>query len=961
MEDNSVVGNAKETGLIFSYGMECSNNHSTIDNTQNASLGEQPPNHCSFFFPRLETSTDSAPEMNEFANALVRDSTGCSGISSGLVLAISSGCANVNADSVHDTSLIDSAQQEKMTDGSLFDTSYDNNRHYVTNTNHKPLEPSDVYGRVSCNDGKISLQLRLLNLSTNFPINVSECWLCRNKVHGSSPLYVHKHNFSGVFQVNDEYVNLIISDDSSNSSLNSKQSTQHTDFTPNEGFASNDSGPINDMNNSAISSDNNTLPYMNSNSNQFPVDKRETADSTLSALGWSQNKSYFNYNNQNSLGYNIHSAVDNIYSKTNTGNRVNYNSVNNLGNTGKNSTMHSLNSPVPENLSRKTEIGAKRRKSKAQKKLSVIRMRTELVQNSEKKYPDLDSHTEKPHYSPEKPANTSNLPSFSPNCADSTQLKNSQKQLSSNYSLVKHILEKTEHLICNFCGKTFYRNFSEYKNHLVQEHDQSPKSIYGCPICFTKFGKNKHLVQHVKTHLGVKAFKCDQCGTKYGREESLKRHLMVHSKKKPYSCSICPKTFSRSEYLVAHLKAHSRSKHICDKCGIVCSTKFNLSVHLKVHTNVKPFVCELCNKSFLRNDFLDNHMEVVHKKNKPKCDICGKKFSRMDVLKRHEKMHMNVSFDCKFCMKSFTRKDRLLAHKRTHGINNELKCSKCPAAFKRRDVLQKHEKLHLQKEQCPICYKFISSKKKLEIHLELHAKNDSNTGNDTVKNSNKCEHCGKVFARRDLLTKHINKLHRLSNSSTEANDSINSTTNKRQKAFICDICSKGFTRSCNLRTHILKAHPVSAARRQRNSETIGEYNEEEYDEDDPDGIDRLNTALHKSRHTQSNNLVDLSSWTSGQQNSLESVIRHHTGNFSNSVNTSHPSLLAVTNTGDSRDEWHPRAPSVSPPPSLPGNLSLPQLSTQHPHSPINLSAEAITAAAYLLAYPSYLGGPSYQC
>ena len=66
-------------------------------------------------------------------------------------------------------------------------------------------EPADVYGQVTRYKGKIVLQLRHFNHNTNYPMTVSECWLCKEKVLAGSQLYSHKHILQGLFHVNEEF------------------------------------------------------------------------------------------------------------------------------------------------------------------------------------------------------------------------------------------------------------------------------------------------------------------------------------------------------------------------------------------------------------------------------------------------------------------------------------------------------------------------------------------------------------------------------------------------------------------------------------------------------------------------------------------------------------------------------------------------------------------------------------
>ena len=50
---------------------------------------------------------------------------------------------------------------------------------------------------------------------------------------------------------------------------------------------------------------------------------------------------------------------------------------------------------------------------------------------------------------------------------------------------------------------------------------------------------------------------------------------------------------------------------ICDVCKKTFKRKFNLKVHKRIHTGVKPYKCEDCDKSFTQKGVLKRHM-LVH-------------------------------------------------------------------------------------------------------------------------------------------------------------------------------------------------------------------------------------------------------------------------------------------------------------------------------------------------------------
>jgi stress-induced morphogen len=81
--------------------------------------------------------------------------------------------------------------------------------------------------------------------------------------------------------------------------------------------------------------------------------------------------------------------------------------------------------------------------------------------------------------------------------------------------------------------------------------------------------------------------------------------MLIHTQEKPYFCDICGKNFRHSSNLIMHKRLHSGDRPY--ECK-VCSKKFagseSLKRHSIIHTDLKPFTCEICNKSFNRKSTL---------------------------------------------------------------------------------------------------------------------------------------------------------------------------------------------------------------------------------------------------------------------------------------------------------------------------------------------------------------------
>ena len=122
--------------------------------------------------------------------------------------------------------------------------------------------------------------------------------------------------------------------------------------------------------------------------------------------------------------------------------------------------------------------------------------------------------------------------------------------------------------------------------------------------------------------------------------------INVHIDLKSYKCTECNKSFQKNESLEQHMEgAHLKFKLLqCNDCEDFFRTKKNFEKHMvDVHPNIQPFECNICKASFSIKKHFNKHMARRHQSLSFKCKNCpyfssGSKKS----LGRHQR---NCSYD----------------------------------------------------------------------------------------------------------------------------------------------------------------------------------------------------------------------------------------------------------------------------------------------------------------------------
>ncbi|XP_037335836.2 zinc finger protein 345-like isoform X2 [Pungitius pungitius] len=191
--------------------------------------------------------------------------------------------------------------------------------------------------------------------------------------------------------------------------------------------------------------------------------------------------------------------------------------------------------------------------------------------------------------------------------------------------------------LCGVCGKSL----SDYRSLARHKMTHSGERPHGCQTCGRRFKLPGTLRQHEKIHAArERSHLCDVCCKMFLTAKQLQIHLRTHSEEKPYRCGECGRGFTTKGPLTIHMRVHTgEAPYRCPDCGWAFKRKINLDNHVTIHSGLKPFVCGICGKACARKSYLTVHMRTHNGERPYKCLLCDKAFTQSHCLKTHMKSH----------------------------------------------------------------------------------------------------------------------------------------------------------------------------------------------------------------------------------------------------------------------------------------------------------------------------------
>lgn len=175
-----------------------------------------------------------------------------------------------------------------------------------------------------------------------------------------------------------------------------------------------------------------------------------------------------------------------------------------------------------------------------------------------------------------------------------------------------HGIELPRPLECELCSRSF-RTKSHIQAHMRCHIPQQSDKIYTCKYCNKQFQHPRIYQNHTRTHVDSRPIICYVCGVTV-HYSGLRKHLLIHSDVKKYKCEICQRTFREKATLVIHTRTHTGEKpYKCDTCGKGFKDPSTRRVHFRSHSGENPYCCHFCGRRTKQASNLRSHYRYFHK------------------------------------------------------------------------------------------------------------------------------------------------------------------------------------------------------------------------------------------------------------------------------------------------------------------------------------------------------------
>ncbi|XP_049880582.1 zinc finger protein 420-like [Pectinophora gossypiella] len=223
--------------------------------------------------------------------------------------------------------------------------------------------------------------------------------------------------------------------------------------------------------------------------------------------------------------------------------------------------------------------------------------------------------------------------------------------------------------ICNLCGHSFvsenglycHKKISHSKEELeasegVEPDPTHPHYCFDCDVqFFSDHAYQTHLgssSKHATTNTSSKPPRLTRTGERKrrGRPRNGSSDIVNNGVPTATHCEICNKFLlndvqARKHYEAEHPGAEFLKRYMCDVCGHTTRQYANLMVHMRTHTNEKPYECPHCDRRFSMPSNRDRHLVVHTGEKRYQCQHCNRRFTQSSAVKLHiQTVHLKIPY-----------------------------------------------------------------------------------------------------------------------------------------------------------------------------------------------------------------------------------------------------------------------------------------------------------------------------
>ena len=137
-----------------------------------------------------------------------------------------------------------------------------------------------------------------------------------------------------------------------------------------------------------------------------------------------------------------------------------------------------------------------------------------------------------------------------------------------------------------------------------------------------------------------------------------------------FHCNFCDKSYMEERTLRDHVKfRHNREGFICTICNHLSRNKRDLRCHVDGIHGTPKYLCNVCGSKFTQKTGLRTHTQAVHEKLKYDCNECTHVSTTLSSLGWHMKQkHTSILYSCEKCAFKCRLNIQLRKHvKKVHG------------------------------------------------------------------------------------------------------------------------------------------------------------------------------------------------------------------------------------------------------------------------------------------------------